>query len=56
MARQIAPWLGEPKITMLEARLRLAENRLLALEALTQELQAKLAALTETTMVESAAG
>jgi len=56
MARQIAPWLGEPKVIMLEARLRSAENRLLALEALTRELQAKLAALTETTMMESAVG
>ena len=41
---------------MIEARLRSAENRLLALEALTRELQARLAALTETTMAESAVG
>ena len=56
MARQIAPWLGDPEVVMIEARLRSAENRLLALEALTRELQARLAALTETTMAESAVG
>ena len=56
MARQIAPWLGDPNVVMLEARLHLAEDRLLALEALTRELQARLAALTQNTMVESAVG
>jgi hypothetical protein len=56
MARQIAPWLGEPKVITLEARLRSAETRLLALEAVTRELQAKLAELTAATAVESAVG
>ena len=56
MARQIAPWLGDPNVVMLETRLRSAEDRLLALEALTRELAARLAALTQNTMVESAVG
>jgi hypothetical protein len=41
---------------MLEVRLRSVEDPLLAPETLTRELQARLAALIQTTMVESAAG
>ncbi len=54
MVRYIGPWLGEPEAVILEARLRTLETRMLALEALTQELQSKLASVTETIGLEPA--
>ncbi len=48
MGRQVGPWLGEPEAVMLEARVRTLEARVVALEALAQELRSKLAAITET--------